>query len=73
MYNFNAKKINLVHLISTGMNIYEGTKHGTILIICCIESVSQVEYFQSKLVLKGCVRYILPSLFFKSKREHLSN
>ena len=23
--------------------------------------------------IKGCVRYILASLFFKSKREHLSN
>ena len=24
-------------------------------------------------LVKGCVRYIFASLFFKSKREHLSN
>ena len=34
---------------------------------------NNMELPQSVLAFKGCVRCIFASLFFKSKREHLSN
>ena len=36
----------------------------------CLNLLTKKQYF-GKLNVKGCVGYIIASLFFKSKREHL--